>query len=412
MVSKRELSVRRALELKKYGDQMLEENALVPSGLEMTKTIQARISHIRSVMGASLKDWNDWCWQIENRISNVTMLNKIMKLSNNEKKTFIRVGEEFRWATSPYFASLIDTKNPNCPIRAQCLPAIEELMDTNTSLDPMGEETTSPVPAIVRRYPDRLIINVTNECPSYCRHCQRRRRIGQKDHHTSDARIQEALDYIRDNPEIRDVLITGGDALMLDDDRLDWLLGQLDEISTVEIKRIGSRTISTLPYRITPALVKMLSKHHPLFINTQVNHPIEITREMAKATDLLTRVGIPLGNQAVLLAGVNDSVMVQRKLNQTLLKVRIRPYYLFHCKAVRGISHFRTSVDVGIEIMENLRGHTSGLAIPYYVVNSPGGLGKTPIAPDYIISRGKDHIVLRTWEWKAVEYKNPSEDGS
>jgi len=290
----------------------------------------------------------------------------------------------------------------------QSVPSIEELLDSEQTLDPMGEGSTSPIPGIVRRYPDRLIINVTNQCPMFCRHCQRRRRIGQKDLHTSDSKILEAIEYIKGSPEVRDVLITGGDPLMLDDDHLHWILEQIDDIPTVEIKRIGTRCPVTLPYRITPDLCRMLSKHHPLFVNTQFNHPREITRDAAKACDQLSKAGIPLGNQTVLLAGVNNHIVVQRKLNQSLLKIRVKPYYLFHCKTVKGISHFRTSVDAGIEIIENLRGHTSGLAIPHFVVNAPGGLGKVVLSPSYVVSSGKGYVIIRTWEMKTVRYENPT----
>jgi len=407
MPSDREISQQRAKELHEKGERMRQENKLVPSGLDLADSIEKNQERIRSIMGASENEWCDWHWQIKNRITTASRLNEIIELTDKEKEDIEKVGREFRWGVSPYFASLIDIKNPKDPIRAQSIPRIDELLDVDSPLDPMEEHLTSPVQCITRRYPDRLIINVTNRCPSYCRHCQRRRRIGQRDHHSPKEGIEEGIQYIRDNPEVRDVLITGGDALMLEDDELDGILGELDDIPSVEMKRLGSRAPSTLPYRVTPDLCDMLSKHHPLFINTQFNHPKEITVDAAKACDLLTRAGIPIGNQAVLLAGVNDHPIVQRKLCQALLKVRIRPYYLFHCKSVRGIAHFRTSVDLGIEIIENLRGHTTGLAIPRFIVNTPGGLGKVPIMPDYIVSRGEDYITIRTWEMKTRDYENP-----
>jgi lysine 2,3-aminomutase len=407
MVSKKKISMRRAQELREYGERMRKENSLVLSGLELSKTIASRIAGIRELMGASRTEWTDWRWQLEHRVTTVSRLSRIIEITDEERREFQRIGRKFRWGISPYYASLIDPSDRYCPIRAQSVPSIEEILDEEPTIDPMGEATTSPVPAVVRRYPDRLIINVTNQCPMFCRHCQRRRRIGQRDVHTSDAKLEEAIEYVRQSPEVRDVLLTGGDALMLEDDRLHWILSQLDEIPTVQIKRIGTRSPVTLPYRITPELCKMLSKHHPLFVNTQFNHPREITKESAKACDMLSRAGIPLGNQAVLLAGVNNHIAVQRKLCQTLLQIRVRPYYLFHCKAVKGISHFRTSVDAGIEIIENLRGHTSGLAIPHFVVNAPGGLGKVAVSPNYIVSSGKGYIIIRTWEMKTVRYENP-----
>ena len=387
---------------------MRYQNSYVPSGIEISKAIDSRMASLREMMGASKKEWNDWCWQIDNRIDTISRLGKIIDVNDEEKKAFEKIGKKFRWGISPYFAGLIDPSDRYCPIRAQSVPSIDELLDEEATVDPMGEATTSPVQAIIRRYPDRLIINVTNQCPMFCRHCQRRRLIGQRDIHTSDAKLQEAVDYIRESPEVRDILITGGDALMLDDDRLHWLLSQLDEIPTVEIKRLGSRSPVTLPYRITSQLCKMLSKHHPLYLNVQFNHPREITKESAKACDFLTRAGIQLGNQSVLLAGVNNHVVVQRKLCQTLLRIRVKPYYLFHCKKVKGISHFRTSVESGIEIIENLRGHTSGLAIPHFVVNAPEGLGKVALSPNYIVSSGKGYIIIRTWEMKTIRYINPT----
>jgi glutamate 2,3-aminomutase len=408
MPTKQQISIRRARELRKYGERMRLENSLVLTGIESAGRISSRIKDVRNLMGCSDSEWRDWHWQIDNRICTVSKLEKIIELTEDEKKAFRRISGKFRWAISPYYASLIDPTDRNCPIRMQSVPSIEELLDSEQTMDPMGEGTTSPIPGIVRRYPDRLIINVTNQCPMFCRHCQRRRRIGQRDLHTSDSKILEAIEYIRDSPEVRDVLITGGDPLMLDDDHLHWILEQIDDIPTVEMKRIGTRCPVTLPYRITPDLCRMLSKHHPLFVNTQFNHPREITRDAAKACDRLSRAGIPLGNQTVLLAGVNNHIVVQRKLNQSLLRIRVRPYYLFHCKTVKGISHFRTSVDAGIEIIENLRGHTSGIAIPHFVVNAPGGLGKVALSPNYVVSSGKGYIIIRTWEMKTIRYENPT----
>lgn len=406
MAQKRKISIRRARELKDQGEKMLRDNSLILSGIEMAKRIERRMEEIRSILGATKREWRDWNWHIENRINKLSLLSEIIELSEDEKRDLNRVGKQFRWGISPYYAGLIDPKDPDCPIRLQSVPCVNEILDKEVTLDPMSEDETSPAPSVVRRYPDRLIFNVTNQCSMFCRHCQRKRKIGQRDLHTSDKLIQQAIDYVRENREIRDVLITGGDALMLDDERLDWILGQLDDIPSIEIKRIGSRSPVTLPYRITKSLCNMLSKHHPLFVNMQFNHPKEVTVESASACDLLSKAGIPLGNQAVLLAGINNNVIVQRKLNQTLLKIRVRPYYLFHCKQVKGISHFRTSVDAGIEILENLRGPTSGLAIPHFIVNAPGGLGKVVLSPDYIVSRGKDYVIIRTWEMKTVKYDN------
>ena len=271
----------------------------------------------------------------------------------------------------------------------------------------MAEEYTSPAPGITRRYPDRLIINVTNQCAMFCRHCQRRRLIGELDHHSNRDKLVAALDYISENPEIRDVLLTGGDALLLSNEELDWLLTELDRIPHVEIKRLGTRTPVTMPQRITPELCAILERHQPIYINTHFNTVQEITPESAAACSRLAKAGVPLGNQAVLLRGINDHPHLMKKLNQELLKIRVRPYYIFHAKCVIGTMHFRVPVEVGISIMENLRGQTSGLAVPTYIINAPGGLGKTPILPQYMISADTGKVVLRTWEGKVVEYPNP-----
>ncbi|HZJ76983.1 MAG TPA: KamA family radical SAM protein, partial [Oscillospiraceae bacterium] len=306
---------------------------------------------------------------------------------------------------SPYYLSLVDDENRFGPIKLQSIPMEVELMDEGKD-DPMAEEFTNPAGAITRRYPDRLIINVTNECAMYCRHCQRRRNIGSSDNHISKNELMESIEYIKSNPEIRDVLITGGDALTLPDETLDWLLGELHAIPSVDIIRLGSRVMVTMPQRITDNLVNVIKKYPPIYINTQFNHPVEITKEAKKACDKLSLAGIPLGNQAVLLNGINNDKYVMRLLNQELLKCRVRPYYIFHAKKVTGTLHFNTSIDDGIEIMEYLRGYTSGLAIPTYIVNAPGGNGKTPISPQYLISRGRDSVKIRTWEGKVIDYPN------
>ena len=315
-----------------------------------------------------------------------------------------RFGKRFRWAVSPYYAALVAAGEPQGPLWRQSIPHRAELHDSNGTIDPMGEELNSPAPGITRRYPDRLIINVTNMCAMYCRHCQRRRHIGEMDRHKSKYVLMGALDYIRANPEIRDVLITGGDALLLSDQNLDWLLDELDKIKHVEIKRLGTRVIVTMPQRITSGLCAVLGKHPPVYINTQFNHPLEVTPESAAACSRLVNAGAVLGNQAVLLRGVNNNHHVMKKLNQELLKIRVRPYYIFQAKKVVGTAHFITSVDEGLEIMEKLRGCTSGLAVPTYVINAPGGLGKTPVCPQYVLARTSQLITLRTWEKKIINY--------
>ncbi|MFL0247880.1 glutamate 2,3-aminomutase [Candidatus Clostridium stratigraminis] len=408
---KRKIALKRSEELKDKINDYTKIKDTIPRGMspiQEGKILETK-KRILTLLNASEADWNDWKWQVKNRISSAELLGKIINLSETELKNIIKVQTKFRWGISPYYASLIDEDRFN-PVRLQASPSILELCEGG-SADPMAEEYTNPAGAITRRYPDRLIINVTNMCPSFCRHCQRRRNIGTVDTHQCRASLEESIDYIKSNPEIRDVLITGGDPLMLSDQMLDWLLGELYKIDTVDYVRIGTRVLVTMPQRITADLLNILKKYNPLYINTQFNHPLEITREAKEACDKLSSICIPLGNQAVLLNGINNDKYVMRLLNQELLKCRVKPYYIFHAKNVMGTIHFNTSVDDGIEIMEYLRGYTSGMAIPAYIINAPNGNGKTPVLPEYLISRGKDYVKIRTWEGKIFDYPNhPTED--
>jgi len=409
--SKRQIAIDRAQELKKRIADYLEIRKTIPKGLEKKNEINERQKKIRDVFKTSVESWHDWHWQLRNRVRDVDSLRKFLNLSDEEARAIAKVSETFRWAVSPYYLSLID---PDCdldPIKLMAVPSILEIGDYEHGLDPMKEEYTNPAGSITRRYPDRLIINCTNECAMYCRHCQRRRNIGEKDAARPQKEIEESIVYIRDNPEIRDVLLTGGDPLTLSNQRLEWIISELRKIKHVEIIRIGTRTPVTMPQRITDKLVAMLKKYHPLYINTHFNHPMEVTEEAREACAKLADAGIPLGNQAVLLNGINNDPYVMRCLNQELLKIRVKPYYIFHAKTVRGTTHFNTSIDDGIEVMEYLRGYTSGLAIPTYIVNAPGGKGKTPILPEYLISRGKDYFTIRTWEGEIIRHENhPSVD--
>lgn len=289
----------------------------------------------------------------------------------------------------------------------QGLPTGMELEDDKGEEDPMAEALTSPAPCITRRYPDRLIINVTNMCGMYCRHCQRRRNIGEIDSHKNRQDLSAALAYVRENPEIRDVLITGGDALLLSDETLDWLLNELHQIPHVEIKRLGTRVPVTLPARITDHLVNILAKYPPLYLNTQFNHPIEVTLEAKQAVDRLISAGVILGNQAVLLKGINNHPNIMKKLNQELLKIRVRPYYIFHAKNIKGTKHFIPSIQEGLAVMEHLRGYTSGLAVPTYIINAPKGGGKIPLLPQYLLSLNENKAVFRSWEGNVVHYETP-----
>ena len=378
----------------------------IPTGYKLEHEIEKNKEKIKKLLGATEADWTTWQWQIGHQINHLEIVEQIIELTEDEKEVIRHVGTIYRWAVSPYFASLMSPDDRACPIRLQAVPSIKEIEGTGVP-DFTGEEHSSPAPAVVRWYPDRVIIYTSNRCGSFCRHCLRRRLIAEIDKKTPQRDLDKALEYVRENREIRDVLLTGGDPLTLSDDEVDWLLSELDDIKHVEIKRIGSRTPCTLPQRITDHLCSMLQRHHPLYVNVQFNHPKEITKTSAKACDMLSRAGIPLGNQTVLLKGVNDDPNVMKLLCQELLRIRVRPYYIYHCEGTVGISHFRTPVEKGIEIMENLRGYTSGLAVPQYIVSAPGSLGKTPLGPQYLISSGEGYVLLRNWEGKAFRYVNP-----
>ncbi len=399
-------AIERAAELKATIVDYREALKSIPTGFDSWPRILENQKRIKNYFKASEDDWNNWRWQLKNRITKTAVLKEVLPLEQNEVAEIEKTGSQYRWAVSPYYLSLIDPDNPDDPVKRQCIPVIQEYLDQGGYDDPMGEEETSPTAAVTRRYADRLIIKVTNQCAMYCRHCQRRRAIGENDLATSRKDLEEAIDYVRSNEEVRDVLLTGGDGFMLDNQTIAWLLDKLDEIPHLEIKRFGSRTPVTMPQRIDDELCRILSEHLPLYVNTHFNSPLEVTPAAREACLKLARAGVGLGNQAVLLKGVNNDSFVMRKLNQELLKIMVRPYYIFHAKAVKGTAHFRTKVEEGIEIMEKLRGFTSGLAIPTFVVNAPLGQGKIPILPEYLVSSGKDYIMIRTWENKILRYSN------
>lgn len=403
---RRKMALARAEELRNSISDYLDAEKQIPTGIRLRNRIEAQRQRILDLLGGSLRDWHDWRWQVRNRITDVQILARIVNLTPGEIEDISRTGERFRWAISPYYASLMDPEDPKCPIRLQGIPSINELEGEGGSMDPMAEALTSPAAGVTRRYPDRLIIYVTNQCAMYCRHCQRRRNIGETDCQTPRKNLEEALDYIRVNAEIRDVLLTGGDAFLLDNKTLDWLLTELEAIPHVEITRLGTRTPVTMPQRVTDKLCGILERHHPIYVNTQFNSPMEVTAEAAAACARLAKAGVPLGNQAVLMAGINDNPHVMKKLNQELLKIRVRPYYIFHAKSVRGTTHFGTAIETGLKIMEHLRGQTSGLAVPTYIINAPQGYGKTPVLPDYLLMLTKKKAVLRTWEQRVFEYPN------
>ncbi|MDW7740143.1 MAG: glutamate 2,3-aminomutase [Bacillota bacterium] len=403
---KHKIAEKRAKELKNAIADYREALKTIQTGFNQWERIRENQERIKAYFKASDEDWKNWRWQLKNRITGTGLLKKLLKLDEQEIKDIATTGTRNRWAVSPYYLSLIDPEVKNDPVKMQCIPSINEYLDHGGYEDPMGEEYTSPVHAVTRRYADRLIIKVTNQCAMYCRHCQRRRSIGERDLTTPKKYIAEAIDYVRRNEEIRDVLLTGGDGFMLDTKTLEWILSELETIPHLEIKRFGTRTPVTMPQRINDELCELLSRHLPVYVNTHFNHPLEVTPESRDACFKLARAGVSLGNQTVLLKGVNNNPFVIRKLNQELLKIMVRPYYIFHAKAVKGTSHFRTKVEEGIEIMEKLRGYTSGLAIPTFVVNAPLGNGKTPMLPEYLVSSGKDYIMIRTWENKVLRYEN------
>lgn len=352
--------------------------------------------------------WNDWSWQIRNRITDVQTLSNFVDLTDREREDISACLKKFRMAITPYYASLINESERDCPIRLQAIPQIDELQPARGDMrDPLHEDIDSPVPGLTHRYPDRVLLLVTDTCSMYCRHCTRRRMAGQQDKSMPGSQLDRALSYIKNNTSIRDVVISGGDPLTLTDSQLESILKKLRLIRHVEIIRIGTRTPVVMPQRITTELCDMLEKYHPIWINTHFNHPKEITPEAAQACSRLSGAGIPLNNQSVLLRGINDRNDVMKRLVQKLLKIRVRPYYLYQCDLSEGIGHFRTPVSAGIEIMENLRGHTSGLAVPTFVVDAPGGGGKIPLMPNYVLSQGQGKTVLRNFEGNIYMYTEP-----
>jgi len=352
--------------------------------------------------------WNDWRWQLANRVTRLEELRSIINLTAEEEEGVRRCLQILRMAITPYYASLMDPDDPGCPIRKQAVPVAAELQSGRAeSEDPLYEDVDSPVPGITHRYPDRVLFLVTDRCAVYCRHCTRRRLAGKTDRALPPAQIEGALDYIRKTPAVRDVLLSGGDSLLLPEDRLGDILERLRAIDHVEIIRIGTRTPVVVPHRVTPALCALLRRFHPLYVNTHFNHPREITPEAVAACGELADAGIPLGNQNVLLRGVNDCPYIIKDLMHALLRMRVRPYYLYQCDLSPGLEHFRTTVARGIEITELLRGHTSGLAVPTYVVDAPGGGGKIPVAPQYLISQAEGKVILRNYEGLITAYSEP-----
>lgn len=359
--------------------------------------------------------WTDWHWQLKHSVTCVDTFEKLLdiQLKPLERRKVELTLKKFPLSITPYYLSLIDRSDfRNDPIFRQAFPSPKELkvekVEKVDMVDPLAEDNDSPVPGITHRYPDRVLFHVSNVCSMYCRHCTRKRKVGEIDSIPDREQIILGLDYIRNTPEIRDVLLSGGDPLMLNDLYLDWILTELGQIEHVQVIRIGSRMPVVLPYRITDGLVEMLKKHQPLWLNTHFNHPREITSSSRQALRRLADAGIPLGNQSVLLAGVNDCQRIIKSLVHKLVENRVRPYYLYQCDLAEGLSHFRTPVGKGVEIMESLIGHTSGFAIPTYVIDAPGGGGKIPLNPNYLISLSTNKVILRNYEGVITTYQEPA----
>ncbi|MEW5867692.1 MAG: lysine 2,3-aminomutase [Chloroflexota bacterium] len=351
--------------------------------------------------------WNNWRWQLSNRINTVDEFEKVLPLTESERKA-LSASNLFRVDITPHFISLINPDDPEDPIRKQVVPTDAELLPFTAMMeDSLAEDRHSPVPGLVHRYPDRVLMLVTTQCASYCRYCTRSRIVGDPSATFSRAEFEMQIEYLKRTPQVRDVLLSGGDPLVLAPKILEEILSRLREIPHIEIVRIGSRVPVFLPMRVTDELCDMLQKYHPLWMNIHVNHPNEISAELEQACDKLTRAGIPLGNQAVLLAGVNDNVHIQRELVQKLVRLRVRPYYLYQCDLVEGAGHLRTPVAKGIEIMEGLRGHTSGYAVHQYIIDAPGGGGKIPVSPNYLLSMSDHKIILRNYEGYVTTYEEP-----
>lgn len=354
------------------------------------------------------EQWNDWHWQLTNTIRTLEDLQKVVNLTPDEVEGVRISTQTIPLNITPYYASLMNPDDSRCPIRMQSVPISAEIHKTKYDLeDPLHEDEDSPVPGLTHRYPDRVLFLVTNQCSMYCRFCTRRRFSGQIGMGVPKKQLDDAIGYIRNTPEVRDVLISGGDGLLINDTILEYILKNLRTIPHVEVIRIGTRAPVVFPQRITENLCNILKKYHPVWLNTHFNHPLELTDEAKKACDMLSMAGVPLGNQSVILAGINDSTHIMKKLMHELVKTRIRPYYIYQCDLSEGIGHFRAPVSKGLEIIESLRGHTSGYAVPTFVVDAPGGGGKIPVQPNYLISQSPDKVVLRNFEGVITSYPEP-----
>ncbi|MBN1484170.1 MAG: lysine 2,3-aminomutase [Chloroflexia bacterium] len=387
------------------------ERQLDPNAFDESSEDKPPPASSRAPLWANVPEaqWDDWRWQLRHRLNTLEELQQFIRLTPEEIEG-VRAQHRFRLDITPYFASLIDADDPACPLRRQVIPTSRELRGFEAAMvDSLNEEAHSPVPGLVHRYPDRVLMLVTTQCASYCRYCTRSRIVGEARAQFKRSNYDAQIDYIAHTPEVRDVLISGGDPLLLATHVLEDILRRLRQIPHVEILRVGSRVPVFLPQRVDDELVGMLRRYHPLWLNIHVNHPREMAPEAQRACARLADAGIPLGCQSVLLAGVNDCPNVMRELVHALVRARVRPYYLYQCDLVPGAGHFRTPVSRGIEIIESLRGHTSGFAVPTFVIDAPGGGGKVPVMPQYLVSQGDGRVVLRNFEGFITTYSEPTD---
>lgn len=354
-------------------------------------------------------EWSTASWQLKNRVSSLSALDQHLILADEERSGVLLSGTKLAMAVTPHYFNLVDREDPECPIRRQIIPRIEEtLNDPAEMADPCGEDAHMPVPGLVHRYPDRVLFLVTDRCAAYCRYCTRSRVVSGAGDQELETDFEQAFRYLENHTEVRDVLLSGGDPLLFSTAKLEKILKRLHAIPHIEFIRIGSRVPIFLPQRIDDELCQMLQKYHPLWLSIHTNHPRELTTEVRAGLEKLANHGVPIGNQSVLLRGVNDSPQIMKTLIHKLLMCRVRPYYLYQCDLIKGSSHLRTSIGKGLEIIEHLRGHTTGYAIPQFVIDAPGGGGKVPLNPDYVIHRDDSHVVLRNYEGKVFEYPEPT----
>lgn len=381
---------------------------LIPLSRKPAGNPRTREFRKRFYPDATDRDWNDWRWQSRNRVRTLAQIERIIKLSESEREALIQGGTMLPVGVTPYYLSLLDIDDPSQHIRKTVIPTKSEFVRAfGEADDPLGEDGHSPVPGLVHRYPDRVLLLALDFCSTYCRYCTRSRVVGHGEISPNEKRLEAAFEYLRNHKEVRDVLISGGDPLALSEDKLDWILSRLRAIPHIEFVRIGTKMPAVLPQRITPELTRVLRKYHPLWMSIHFIHPDECTPESARACGRLVDAGVPLGSQTVLLKGVNDSVDTMKELVHRLLLMRVRPYYLYQCDPISGSSHFRTSVSKGLEIIEGLRGHTTGYAVPTYVIDAPGGGGKIPLQPNYLVGRDGNEVILRNFEGKTYRYPDP-----